>query len=262
MALSYLNGIGQNALVRSTHAKLESKIEMLFPSEAGTLYESYVYFKSVYWLKERDTVFQNADLIYSNKRLTIDQEGFESMEACDSTINKIRNTSLSHRMRNQLNDSIAFYIGSDNKEMAAQKSPVTTNDIIQKCYADFETEYVAWFDEQLVTIQAIRTSKKQRLKQIEAAESLDEQFVISFLNDFGSCDVDFNALEMIILKDADLLLTILNKWPDIEFNKFKWKLDNFKFHESKDEVIQKLENILENSKRQKTLLKHFKKTTA
>lgn len=259
MALSYLKGIGQNAMIRSHSGKIETEIELIIPIDKGILYESYVYFKTVYWLEERDTVFQNVDLTYSNDRLKINNEGFESIPACDTTINKIRNSSLRHRMQNQLNDSIAFYIGRDNKEMASQKSYINTNAISQKCYSEFETDYTAWFNEQLKTIQTILDSKKQRLKQIENVQNLDDQFISMFLNDFGSCEVDFNALELVILKDVDLLLSVINRWADIEFNRFKWKLDDFHYLKSKNAVIQELENSKVPSARQKALLKLFKK---
>lgn len=261
MALSYLNGIGQNAMIRSHVGKIETNIELLFLSEEEALYESYVYFKTVYWLKERDTVFKKSDLTYSNDRLRVNIEGFKSIPSCDIIINKIRNASLVERMRNQLNDSIALHIGSDNKGMTEQTSVLNSYDISEECHNEFESEYSKWFEGQLSMIYSIKNSKIQRFEQIENAKTLDVYFVTEFLNDFGSCEVDFKALELIILKDADLLLTVLNTWSDIEFNRFKWKLDDFKYLKSKDLVIQQLKSSKVSSARQRVLIKIFKKVT-
>lgn len=111
-------GFSQNNVkVQVLPSKIASRTFMLIPYGNKYIYEDYTYFKNVYWLNSTDTLERVNDSILEcgTIRINLDRYSIE-YDFCDSKINKIRNSSLLHRLFSMVNDSCRKYIGWDNNE--------------------------------------------------------------------------------------------------------------------------------------------------
>jgi len=234
-----LNGFGQSEVkVRFLPSKIDSRTEMLIPIENGKfLYERYSYFKYVYWLIKQDTLIQKSDSIFIGESLAVDMiNDFILKDLCDSLVNYIRNSSLSHRSSSMLDDTARLYIGYDNKEFEDSKNknrPLDTDEY-KLCHKDFQKLNTEWFDNQLDLIESIKNKKVQRYDLIQKSDSLDNDFIAKFLSDFGSCKPDYFAIIELISKNADGFLSICKNMTDTDFFVIKLKLsdlpDSIKTH--------------------------------
>lgn len=179
-----LYGFGQEIKVRFFPAKIDSRTEMLIPIENEKfLYENYSYFKYVYWLIKQDTLIQKSDSIYIGEYLTVNMNNdFILKDPCDSLVNYIRNSSLSHRSSSMLNDTARLYIGYDNKEFKDSKNENRPSDTdeYKLCHKEFQKINTVWFDKQLDLIESIKNEKVKRYELIQKSDSLDNDFITKF----------------------------------------------------------------------------------
>jgi hypothetical protein len=242
-----LNGFGQSEVkVRFLPAKIDSRTEMLIPIENGKyLYENYSYFKYVYWLIKQDTLTQKSDSVYSGESLTVNMNNdFVFKNPCDSLVNYIRNSSLSHSSSSMLDDTARLYIGYDNEEFKNNKieNRPSKTDEYKLCHKDFQKLNTEWFDQQLDLIKSIKTNKEKRYELIKKSDSIDYDFILKFLSDFGSCEPDYFAIVELISKNADGFLRVCKNMTDTDFFVIKLKLSDLPESIKTDLAINSLKN--------------------
>ena len=259
-----LNGFGQSEVkVRFLPAKIDSRTEMLIPIENGKyLYENYSYFKYVYWLIKQDTLTQKSDSIYFGNALTVNMKNnFILKDPCDSLVNFIRNSSLSHRSSSMLNDTARLYIGYDNERYKKSKNEnrLSKAEEYNLCHTEFHKLNKKWFDQQLDLIELIKTDKRKRYELIKKSDSIDKDLISKFLMDFGSCEPDYLAIIELITKNADGFLSACNDMSDTDFYVIKLKLSDIPVSIKTDSAINSLKNSKVNTNRKNKLIKKMKK---
>lgn len=258
-----LKGLGQELKVRFSSAKIDSRIEMLIPTESGNfLYENYSYFKNVYWLIKQDTLIEKSDSVYIGESLTINvNNDFILKGSCDSLVNYIRNSSLSHRSSSMLNDTARLYIGYDNEEFKNSKKEnrPSETDEYKLCYKDFQKLNKEWFDHQLYLIESIKVDKQKRYESIQKSDSIDYDFINRFLSSFGSCEPDYHAIVELISKNADGFLSVCKNMPDIDFYVLKLKLSDLPKSIKTDLAINSLKYSKIKTNRKNKLIRKLKK---
>ena len=260
------NGFVQEVKVRFLPAKIDSRTEMLIPIENGKfLYENYSYFKHVYWLIKLDTLTQKSDSLFIGESLTINiNRDFILKDPCDSLVNYIRNSSLSHRSLSMLNDTAQLYIGYDNEEFKNRKkenSPSKTDEY-KLCHNDFQKLNKEWFDNQLDLIESIKSDKQQRYELIQKSDSIGNDFILEFLLDFGSCEPDYLAIVELISKNADGFLSVCKNMLDTDFFVIKLKLTDLPESVKTDLAINSLKNSKVKTNRKNKLIRKLKKKRA
>ena len=180
---------------------------------------------------------------------------------CDSLINLIRNSSLSHRTRFMLDDTARLYIGYDNEEFKNSKKEnrPSKTDEYKLCHKDFQKLNTEWFDQQLDLIESIKTDKEKRCEMIKESESLDNDFIFKFLSDFGSCKPDYCAMVELISKNADGFLSVCKNMPDTDFFVIKLKLSDLPESIKTDLAINSLKNSKIKTNRKRKLIRKLKK---
>lgn len=106
-------GFSQNRVkIQILPSKIASRTLMIIPFGDKYIYEDYSYFKNVYWLNSKDTLRLINDTILASEtiRINLNQYSIE-YDFCDSKINNIRNSSLSHRIFSMASDSCRKFIG-------------------------------------------------------------------------------------------------------------------------------------------------------
>ena len=258
-----LNGYGQEIKVRFLPAKIDSRTEMLIPIENQKfLYENYSYFKYVYWLIKQDTLIQKSDSIFIGEYLTVNMnDDFILKEPCDSLVNYIRNSSLSHRSSSMLNDTARLYIGYDNKEFKDSKNENRPSDTdeYKLCHKEFQEINTVWFDKQLDLIESIKNEKVKRYELIQKTDSLDNDFITKFLADFGSCKPDYFAIVELISKNADGFLSVCKNMTDTDFFVIKLKLSDLPDSIKTDLAIKSLKSSKIKTNRKNKLIRKLKK---
>jgi len=257
------NGFGQEVKVRFLPAKIDSRTEMLIPIENGKfLYENYSYFKYVYWLIKQDTLTQKSDSLYIGELLTINMNhDFTLIDPCDSLVNYIRNSSLSHRSSSMLNDTARLYIGYDNEEFKNSKKEnrPSETDEYKLCHNDFQKQNKKWFDQQLDLIESIKADKLKRYELIQKSDSIGNDFITNFLSDFGSCEPDYYAIVELISKNADGFLRICKNMTDTDFFVIKLKLSDLPESIKTDLAINSLKNSKIKTNRKNKLIRKLMK---
>jgi hypothetical protein len=257
------NGFGQEVKVRFLPAKIDSRTEMLIPIENGKfLYENYSYFKYVYWLIKQDTLTQKSDSLYIGELLTINMNhDFTLIDPCDSLVNYIRNSSLSHRSSSMLNDTARLYIGCDNEEFKNSKKEnrPSETDEYKLCHNDFQKQNKKWFDQQLDLIESIKADKLKRYELIQKSDSIGNDFITNFLSDFGSCEPDYYAIVELISKNADGFLRVCKNMTDTDFFVIKLKLSDLPESIKTDLAINSLKNSKIKTNRKNKLIRKLMK---
>ncbi len=262
-----LNAYGQSeVLVRILPGKIDSKIELITPIENGKyLYEKFICFKYAFWARNRDTLIQKSDSVYSSDSLTIEiTSDFVLKDPCDSLINRIRNSIWSSWTSAGIADSARFHIGYDNAEFINSRfgNMPTRTDEYSLCHEDFKKLINQWSEQQLDLIASIKENKKKRYEWMKESDSISTDFVYKFLWDFGSCELDYLALTEVITKNTDGFLTACKYMDDIDFYAVKLKISDFPESLKTDLLISCLKNSKIRTPRKHKLIRKLKKGTS
>lgn len=261
--LSFNSNCQTDALIRFSQDKIDTKIDVLYPLINGDYhYEKYIYFKHNYWATmNSDTLSKVSDSIYRGKTVTINvNDGFVGKSPCDSLINLIRNSAASNFTASQLRDSAKVYIGYDNTEFNLSIANRPTNkEEYSLCHDDFLTLNSKWFDGQMELIKAILEKKNERYKEIVRKDSVDRQFIIQFLKDFGKCEVDYLAILELIRLDAETFLRACYGISDSEFYSIKWKLSDIPSSINTELAIESLRDTNYKSRKKRMLIRKLKR---
>jgi hypothetical protein len=246
----------------SIDSKLISEIQIITPYNENGTRENYTHFKYRYWLGETDTVsmiiVENTEIAKSKKK----KIEYQKYGACDSIINKIKNSSYYWKMRSNIDKVARQEIGYGNNEFNNLKNSENNRlkDFSEKCRDQFKIDVSKLKDQLLNEIQRIKEGKIDRFNRLRSnPESIDSTSINSFLETFDLCETDLKSLELIILQNSTDFLTSIDKLSDSDFFSFTLKLDDF----SEDSNISKMKETLkeseQRSKRKKKIIRKIKK---
>jgi len=241
---------------------LISEIQIITPYNENGTRENYTHFKYRYWLGETDTVsmiiVENTEIAKSKKK----KIEYQKYGACDSIINKIKNSSYYWKMRSNIDKVARQEIGYGNNEFNNLKNSENNRlkDFSEKCRDQFKIDVSKLKDQLLNEIQRIKEGKIDRFNRLRSnPESIDSTSINSFLETFDLCETDLKSLELIILQNTTDFLTSIDKLSDSDFFSFTLKLDDF----SEDSNISKMKETLkeseQRSKRKKKIIRKIKK---
>lgn len=249
----------------SIDSKFISEIQIITPNGENGIRENYTYFKYRYWLGEIDTVsmtvVDKTEPVKSKKKVL----NYQKCGACDSIINKIRNSSNYWKMRNDIDKIASQEIGYGNEEFNNLKNSESNRiiDFSKKCQDKFRIEVSDLKDQLLSDIQRIKKKKVDRYSRFMAnPESVDSKSISSFLETFDLCEIDLKTLEIIILNKPNDFVTSIDKLSNSDFLIFTLKLDGFTEDTIVSEMKQTLKELDIRSKRKKKVIRKIKKRKA
>lgn len=244
-------------------SKLISEIQIISPQNENGTREKYTYFKNRYWLGETDTVsmtiIDTTDIAQSKKK----RVEYHKYGACDSIINKIRNSSYYWKMRSDIDKVARQEIGYGNIEFnnLLNSESNRPKDFSEKCQDEFKIDLSILKDQLLNKIQRIKEGKVDRFNRLRSnPESIDSKSIYSFLETFDLCETDLKSLELIILQNPTDFLTVIDKLNDYDFFSFTLKLDDFPEDANISEMKENLKKVEIKSRRKKKTMKKIKKT--
>ncbi|MFW5851150.1 MAG: hypothetical protein ACOCWB_02890 [Bacteroidota bacterium] len=247
----------------SIDSKLISEIQIITPYGQNGSRENYTYFKYRYWLGEIDTV--SMTVIDETKPAKSKKKAiqYQKCGACDSIINKIRNSAEYWKMFSEIDKIARQEIGYNNEEFNKFKYSENSrlNDFSEKCQNEFRIEIAELKDKLLKEINRIREDKYQRLTQLkERPESIDSTSITSFFETFDLCETDLKTLELIILNNPTDFVNFIDGMNDSEFFTFTLKLDDFPEDSNVSLMKETLKESEQKSKRKKKVIRKIKKT--
>lgn len=248
--------------VQISPSKLFPRTMMIIPDGEKFVYEDYTYFKYVYWLNYSDTIEQINDSILISDSLRINMNLYKiEYDFCDSKINKIRNSSLSHRLFNSMiNDSCRKYIGWDNNEFKYFQRDLAFKEEFEEetCSDTFPVIAYQRFDSLNNKVQEIYKRKKKRAQWIKNNYTkIDKSFIISFLIDFNYNEPDKESFIHILIANPVVLVQEIDKLE--EPYQIIWRVKEIKNIDGISEAINSLENTDNKSKTKRQILNRLKK---
>jgi len=255
-------GFSQNSVrVQILPSKIASRTLMIIPFRDKYIYEDYSYFKSVYWLNSRDTLELINDSILAGESIRIDLNLYSTKyDFCDSKINKIRNSSLSHRISSMVKDSCKKYIGWDNYEFESyQRGLAFENSLEEKSCSDtFPLLAYKRFYSLNAKVQEIYNRKKKRTVWIKEYHSdIDDEFINEFLMDFNYNKNDYESFIQLIIVNPILVIEGINNLK--EPYKILWRVREIKKMDGISEAIKALEQTKIKGKTKRSILHILKK---
>ncbi|MCX2739630.1 hypothetical protein [Pontibacter anaerobius] len=250
--------------VRVLPAKIATQIELAIPAaNKSYIYEKYTHFKNVYWLDRTDTLRSVNDSLFVGKQVNLSlSKNFSTHSRCDSTINSIRNSSLSHRTYAALDAFAREEIGYDNRQFRDSISLRRPSIAAERatCHSDFTLLVSKWRHYQLARIEQIKQQKAQRLSWIRGNPALvNTDFVREFLNSYGACDIDQEALVHLMHHNPGQFLQVVNQLSDIEFDVVKLKLSDLPPHLNTAGAATAIRNSTVKAGRKRQLVRKLKK---
>lgn len=255
-------GFSQNSIrVQILPSKLASRTLMIIPFRDKYIYEDYSYFKSVYWLNSTDTLEIINDSILAGESVRIDLNRYSiKYDFCDSKINKIRNSSLSHRIFSMVKDTCMKYIGWDNNEFENyQRDFAFENSIEEKICSDtFPLIAYKRFYSLNAKVQEIYNRKKQRTVWIKENHSdIDNEFINEFLMDFNYNENDYESFIQLIIANPILVIEGINNLKEPYM--ILWRVREIKRMDGISEAIKALEQARIKGKTKRSILHTLKK---
>jgi hypothetical protein len=249
----------------SIDSKLISEIQIITSYGENGTRENYTYFKSRYWLGEIDsvsmTVVDETEPVKSKKKAI----HYQKYGACDSIINKIRNSTEYWKMFSETDKIARQEIGYNNEEFNKLKYSENSrlNHFSKKCQNEFRIEIVELKDKFLKEIKHIQKEKYQRYTRLkETPESIDSTSINSFFESFDLCETDLKTLGLIILKNPREFVTFIDRMDDSDFFTFILKLDDFAEDANISKMKETLKELELKSKRKKKVIRKIKKRKA
>ncbi|MBX2899451.1 MAG: hypothetical protein KF775_07365 [Cyclobacteriaceae bacterium] len=220
------NTFGQDEIfINILPSKISTDISILIPNGQSYTFEKYHYFKYVYWVTFSDTLYKSDNGLLQGKRVSINQEHFSKKVAiCDTTINKIRNLALDHKLSSDLLDVARKEIGGNNQEFKINEGRPTERQAIDLCHTDFKTLIESWFNKKSIEIRTIKEQKIRRLEKIRLNQTVNKVFIKTFLEDCDFCETDQIAI-LELIKIIFLLLLFALSCTEEKVN------PNLTFHE-------------------------------
>lgn len=243
--------------------KISTDIQMVIPDGPSLIYERYHYFKHNYWISAADTLTKLNNGVLKGKSVTINPGTFsKKVDKCDTTINKIRNSALDHKLFSEVSNIARKEIGYDNQEFksSVNNERPTDRQAIKLCHEDFRILISKWFATQTDRIEGIKREKIRRQEEIRSNPGkIDKEYIKSFLNDYGSCETDQLALLELIKNHPDEFLTVCKELSDMDFFDVKLNLSILPDNLRTDEVIAKLNASPIRTSRKVKLIRKLKK---
>ncbi len=254
-----------SVIVRVSPSKLFPKTTMIISDGDDYIYEEYTYFKYVYWLNYSDTLRQINDSILSSDSLRINVSQFNTkFDFCDSTINKIRNSSLTHRLlHSMINDSCRKYIGLDNNELEKFRRDLEFEEGFDEktCSDTFSVIAYEQFDSLINKIHEIYNRKQRRTKWIKSNLSkVDRIFIRDFLNDFNYKKPDNDAFIFLLIAKPEIVIEEIELIQDNY--EIIWRVKEIKSNEWISKAIESIENTKVRNKIKRKILRKLRKTRA
>lgn len=247
----------------SIDSKLNSEIEIITPQGENGIRENYTYFKNRYWLSEIDTVSITVVDKAKSAKSKKNAIHYQKYGACDSLINKIRNSAEYWKMINETDKNATQEIGSNNEEFNKLKYSENSrlNNFSEKCQNEFRIEVAELKNTFLKEINRIKENKYQRYTRLkENPKSIDSTSINSFFETFDLCETDLKTFELIVLTNPREFVTFIDQMEDSKFFTLTLKLDGFAEDTNISEIKQTLEELELSSKRKKKVIRKIKVT--
>lgn len=242
----------------SIDSKLISEIQII--TENG-IRENYTYFKHHYWLREIDTVsmtiIDRTEYSKSKKK----KNEYLKYGACDSIINKIRNSTEYRKMFSETDKIAKHEIGYNNKDYNTFKysESFRIKNLSEKCQDEFKMEVTQLKDKLVNEINRIKDVKFERYTRFKIkTESIDLSAINSFLESFDLCETDLKTLEIIILKKPNDFVTSIDQLSDFNFFIFTLKLVDFPYNTNITKMKESLKKSAQQSKRKHKIIRKIK----
>jgi hypothetical protein len=247
-------------LVDILPSKISTDISILIPNGQSYIFEKYHYFKYVYWVSFSDTLYKSDNGLLQGKRVSISPGNFsKKVNICDTTINKIRNLALDHKLLSDLLDVARREIGGDNQEFKINEGQPAERQAIDLCHTDFKTLIESWFNKKSIEIKTIKEEKIGRLEKIRLNQTVDKVFIKTFLEDCDFCEIDQIAILELIKNHPDDFLTNCKELSDTEFFNIKLNLLHLPDSLATNEAMEKLNNSPVRTNRKGKLIRQLKK---
>ncbi|WP_027420752.1 hypothetical protein [Crocinitomix catalasitica] len=258
-----LQSFGQSTVkVRVIPGKLQSKTQILKPIENDQwVYEEYSYFKQVYWLIDQDTLTEQSEGYFKSPDLSINtNESFQSMDPCDSLVNDLLNSALSHQTASALDKKARLLIGDKNSkyQQHQQDNRPTVVDEYQNCHEDFQLLNNKWYEEQIALIESIKIEKENRYATINATTNIANEFMANFLSEFDRCEIDYNAFALLASNHTETFLTAIHRMSEDDFFDLQLKLKRLPESIQTDKAIAALKSAEIKSNRKKKIIRELK----
>lgn len=224
--------------------KISTDIQMLIPSGQYLIFEKYHYFKYNYWVNAVDTLTKGDNGVLKGKNVTITPGTFsKKVGKCDTTINKIRNSALDHKLFSELDHIARREIGYDNREFKSivNNERPSKQQVVNLCHDDFKILISKWFSTRADKIDGIKSEKLKRQERIKSnSNKVGSEYIKSFLDDYGSCETDQVAILELITRHPDEFLKVCKELSDMRFFDVKLKLSILPDYLKAGEAIAKL----------------------
>lgn len=243
-------------------SKIPTHVQMIIPHGQIFLLERYHFFKHNYWISSIDTLQETENGILQGKGFQINPGMFtKTTDACDTVINKIRNSALTHKLLSAVEIKARKDIGYDNKEYKdSLYAQIPTGKEEIQCHEDFKIQLTQWYTRQTERIDGIKKKKMERQQWIKHnPEKVDKVFINSFLEEFGSCQTDHVAIIDVMKINTDDFLKICKDLPDYQFFRFMLKLYDLPANPSIAAVIVKLKSSTVGTNRKAKIIRRLKK---
>ena len=245
----------------SIDSKLISEIQIITPNGENGIRENYTYFKYEYWLGKIDTVSMNVvnEIEPTKSKKKVIQ--YQKYGACDSIINKIRNSAEYWKMESDINKIAKQEIGYRNEEFNKIRYSESNRikDFSVKCQDEFNAEISKIKTELTQEIDRIKEVKINRFNRLSAnPESINLNAIKIFLETFDLCGTDLKSLELIILKNPNDFINTVDNLSDSNFFTFTLQLDQFPEDSKVLEMKASLKSLDIKSRRKKKIIKKIK----
>ncbi len=247
----------------SIDGKLVSEIQIITPINEKGIRENYTYFKHQYWLGVIDTI--SMTILDSNESVNSKKRKIEYFKyaACDSIINKIRNSSEHWKMFSEINEIARLEIGYNNLAFNKIKysESLHIENFSKKCQNEYKKDITTIKNKLLKEITRIKAEKYDRYMLLRTSPlSIDSAAINSFIETFDQCETDLRTLELIISTNPNDFVTTIDRLSDADFFTFTLKLSDFPGDTNTLQMKEKLKESEKSSKRKKQVLKKIKKT--
>jgi hypothetical protein len=255
-----------DTVLLSVKPRLVSEYQIIYPKGNLGIRENYTFFKYRFWLGKTDTILLNKLIVTENgfkenkkrKPLTYQKYGI-----CDSTINKIRNSSSYWKMKSEIDQIAREQIGYSNNDFNTFKylQDNKLSDFSQKCFNEYKSEEDELREKLLMKIYSVRKTKEERFNELKKENnSINPESISTFLSTFNECSFDLKSLEIIIINEPVMFVQELEKLNDSDFFVFTLKLDKFPKGTNLSKMKESLKGENIKGSRKKKVIKKMKIT--
>lgn len=164
-------------------------------------------------------------------------------------------------MQSEIDNIVRSKIGYDNKNFQDFKTlnRLPPDIFIKTCNTNYLTIQFDLQQKYLSCIDSLYNDKEQRFIWIKSnQESINQDYIDSFISNFNYSDPDFRSLEVIIVKHPELFLNSVYKLSETDFFPFTLKLDGFPKDIHLSQAKSKLEQATNKNKRKRKVIRKMK----